>query len=367
MKLDLVIQFLLVCLLLLASCGAEGNETLQEDSDSVADYQISPVDSFGVEVGDSLNMIGSINGFCHAADGSLVLLDRTAMKVRIVSNTGQVSCWGIQGEGPGEFQFPQGICTMSDGRILVSDTYRREIMEFDISGNYQGSYISEEQESIPANFFQVDSNSILGNRLDFEIGEDQYYCSYFVGRFDSSTNPSIRFEEFVSDLSTPEIYNKMDCLDYLADPSGNVYIALDNTEYIIEVLSADGVLEYTIHQDIARIPKTETEIQAELDEYEQYAMRSPLYPSGYEPTPFHPLISLAGVDHLGNLWVQRHNPENQVHFDVFDSAGDLVFTASLDNSAQREDMDFRIDAYGILGAVVDSDEYPRIYRFELDH
>lgn len=361
------LSFLLTCFVPAMSCSSEPDEIPLETAASLPEYEMFVTDSFGVETGDSINMIGSIDGFCHAADGSLVLLDRTAVKVRIVSETGEAVCWGTPGEGPGEFLLPMGICAMTDGRILVSDTYRREVMEFNTSGDYAGTYISEDEQSIPVELFQVDSNSVVGSKLDIEFGENQILYSYYVGRFDSNCNPSLKYEEFVSDFSSPEIYNVIECMDFTADPAGRVFIAPDNTEYVIKVLTADGEPEHIIQQSIAGIPKTEGEIQAEIDEYEQLAAANPSYAPGYEPVPFHPLIAIAGVDHEGNLWVRQYNQESAVHFDVFSPGGDLVYTVSMEDPMCNEEIEFRIDSYGILGAVVDSDEYPRIYRYELNH
>jgi hypothetical protein len=159
----------------------------------------------------------------------------------------------------------------------------------------------------------------------------------------------------------------MERLDFCADPSGRVFIAPDNTEYVIRVFTGDGVLDQTIQQSVARIPKTEDEIQAEIDEYEQLAAVNPSLAPGYEPSPYHPLISLAGIDHEGNLWVRQYNQEDSVNFDVFNPSGELVYTVSWEDPIIGESVEFRVDSYGILGAVIDSDEYPRIYRFELDN
>ncbi len=365
MKYKNVIFILVSCLLLAQSCSSYSDENPQDVADSLPQYEISVIDSFGVEIGDSINMISSIDGFCHTADGSLVLLDRIAMKIKIVSETGEVVCWGTSGEGPGEFLLPKGICVMTDGRILISDTHKREVMEFDTSGNYLGSYIIENEESIPFELFQVDSNSVVGSKLGIEFGEDQIRYSYFVGRFDSSSNPSVLYEEFTCDLSSPEIYNVLERLDFYADPSGRVFIASDNTKYLINVLTDDGVLLHTIQQSVARIAKTEDEIQTETDEYEQLAADNPSYASGFEPNAYHPLISLAGVDNEGNLWVQLFNQENKVNFDVYTPSGELVFTVSLEESITDETIVFQVDSYGILGAVINSSIYPRIYIFEL--
>lgn len=357
---------LIANLILLASCCSDSNDSVLSADNAIPEYQLSVVDSFGIEIGDSINMIGSINGFCHYHDSSVIILDRSAMKVRVIPPDGEATFWGSAGEGPGEFLLPYGICAMVDGRILVSDTYKREIMEFDITGNYTGSYMSETEESVPAEFFQVDSNSIVGSRLDVEFGEDQIQCFYYIGRFDSDCNPSVKYEEIVSDLSSADIYNKIEILEFLADPIGRVFVVSDYTEYVIKVFSDDGILEYEIVRCLDKIPKSEEEIQDEIDEFERLAVNDQAYMVGYQPIPYHRLISLVGVDGEDNLWIQRHNSENEINFDVIDPMGNLVYIVSLGNSLCDLNLMFHVDDYGILGAVVNSADYPRIFSFELD-
>ncbi len=48
-------------LLVLVSCASDDQEVALSDEFIVPEYEISIVDSFGLELGDSLNMIVSIN------------------------------------------------------------------------------------------------------------------------------------------------------------------------------------------------------------------------------------------------------------------------------------------------------------------
>lgn len=73
-----------VMLSLSGSCGPDDQELPISNSNTLPEYEISIIDSFGVELGDSLNMIGSINALCHHPDGSVLLLDRSSLRIRVI-------------------------------------------------------------------------------------------------------------------------------------------------------------------------------------------------------------------------------------------------------------------------------------------
>ncbi len=356
--------FLFSLPMLVISCGSDSEVSDQSIANTLPEYQLTAADSFGVEFGDSISMIGSINGFCYHNNGSILILDRCAMRVRVISDDGEVTCWGRSGEGPGEFLFPYGICVMQDGRVLVSDSQKREVMEFNVSGNYSGSYIIESEESVPVYFYPVDSNSIVGTRMDTEFLEDQILCSYYVGRFDSDVDPTVKYAEIVSDISSPDFYTEMELIDFYADQNGRVYLVSDNSEYNIKVLSAGGSVEYEIIQDVERLPKSGEQIQLEIDEFEEFALNYQINLNDYKPNPYFQLFSLIGVDSEQNLWVQRFDSENGFIFDVFDTYGNLVFTVSVPGFSSDIEMMFRVDRNGILGSA--AEPYPRVYSFILN-
>ncbi|MBN1433611.1 hypothetical protein JW921_02555, partial [Candidatus Fermentibacterales bacterium] len=113
------------------NCSSSVEESPAGPDPGVPVYQLVVADSFGVEMGDSLELIGSIDGFCYHPSGSVLILDRVMGRVRIVPENGNPTTFGRLGHGPGEFYSPRGICAMEDGRILVSEPGRRTVMEFD--------------------------------------------------------------------------------------------------------------------------------------------------------------------------------------------------------------------------------------------
>lgn len=324
-------------------------------------------DSYGVEMGDSLNMIGSIADLCYHPDGSVLILDRAAMLVRRV-NQGEVTLISRGGEGPGEMIFPQSLCCLPDGKILVADEGKREIMEFNITGDYLGSYFTTDRY-VPHRMFPVDSTSIAGAILDLQMGEDQILFAVNFVRFDSNSIPSVVFHRREWEWPAPELYTDIEMMHYAAAHNGTFYLTTDNTEYSVSIYSASGELTGSIHpSDMPQMPKTEEEIEEETALFEEHAVEDQAYTGGYEPCPYHRLISLVGVDADGNLWIERLDGDQETEgcsFDVWDAEGNLVFTASFQEPEATSDILFHVDQYGILANVVDPDLFPRVLFLEL--
>lgn len=359
----------LTVLIFLIACNTNSDVSEQSIENTVPEYYLTAVDSFGVEVGDSINMIGSITGFCNHPSGAILLLDRAAMRIRIILEDDQALCAGREGEGPGEFLIPLDICAMEDGRILVADSWKHEVMEFNLAGDYTGSFLTSGEESIPFEIYQVDSNSIVGSRLAMDLNSDPVQVRFNIGRYDSVCDPSVVYEELCFDLTSSDVYRDMELVDFYATPTGAVYIVPDNTEYRIEVLSSNGDLQYLVNPEVERLAKSEEDLQLEIEEFEQGIQTGQINPAmqEFQPVPYHTLIAIAGVDGDGNLWIERYDLENDYNFDVWDCTGNLVYTVVLHDTAGVQNLSFKVDQYGILGANVDSDEYPRIYTYGVDN
>jgi hypothetical protein len=348
------------------SCGPDNQEPQIPNSNTIPEYEISIADSFGVELGDSLNMIGSINGLCHHPDGSILLLDRSSLRIRVILTEGDPQLISRRGNGPGELLLPQAICALHDGRILVSDEMKHEVMSFDISGEYLGSYFATERY-VPYYMHPVDSSSIVGMILKLEMSDEEIVLSSIIGRFDTSPIPSVVFHSCEWIWPAPEMYTEIALIDLAADREGNVFIAADNTEYHICVYAPDGEELLQIgRDDVSRMPKTTDEIQAEIDDFESWAVQDEAYTGGYEPSPFYQLISLAGTDAEGNLWVVRHDSDIDCLFDVWSPSGDLMYTARLSRNENDPDLIFHVDQLGIISATNYACQFQRVYILNLD-
>lgn len=364
MKKELVIASIIVGILLIVSCGSPSQDTSQSADTGIPHYNLCVVDSFGVELGDSLLMIGSINDFCIHPDGSVLVLDRAGMRVRVFPDQGEPYFISREGDGPGEMLLPQSICTLQDGTLLIADEMKQAVMAFSPAGTYLGDYFTTDRY-VPYRMDAVDSSSIVGSMLDLAMG-DEIIVTFYTGRFDGDSVASVTYNTLQYALPAPELYTIIEDTEFSAGLSGRVFITRDNSSYLVLVFDPSGEEICRIENpDAVRIPKTPEEIAEEIEQFEYWAREDQAYTGGYEPTPYHQLISLLGVDSEGRLWVERFDKEDGHHFDVWDDSGNLAYTASL-SGFDDIDLYFSVDHYGILAAVVDSEHYPRVFKLELD-
>ena len=364
MKSEIAKELYLVFLILFISCGTGSDDSNQSNEDIIPEYQLAVVDSFGVEIGDSINMIGSIQYFCHHPNGSVLILDRAAMCLRVIPPDGQAYTALRNGEGPGELSGPQGLCTLGDGRILIPDMYKHEMMTYDEQGNYLGGYFLSHGEP-PSPVFPVDSSSVVGIMFDNRLVEEETQLCYSLDRYNSSIEPIANYYMLNFDLvGWNEALKAIDAFDFYADRAGNVYIVNDFTEYLVNVYTKDALLTYQIEEPVTPLQKSEAQIQIEIDEYEEFAVNDASYRGGYQPPPYNQLISLAGVDSEDNLWIERFDSDTGYNFDVWDPNGELAYTVSFSTAVSPIEIKFLVDDIGIIGAVTDPDDYPRIYYFE---
>ncbi len=107
--LNFVLAGILVIVVLSTGCGAsEENRTAsaqQVQLDSGPGVILFPVDSIGIEFGDSNYVMGGVEGVAFGPDGNIVILDCAMSCIRIYSPEGEfVRQISRRGNGPGELQ-----------------------------------------------------------------------------------------------------------------------------------------------------------------------------------------------------------------------------------------------------------------------
>jgi len=347
------------------SCGTDTPAAGNQNEIQIPEYQLAVTDIYGVEAGDSLNMIGSINDICYHTDGSFLVMDQAALCIRRIHD-GEVTFISQAGSGPGELNLPTSICCMENGTILIGDEGKREVMQFSSDGEYLGPFFTTDRYG-PRRMYPIDSTSFTGVLYDLQFQEQSALFTINFGRFEADPVPVLVFDSWQFEIPDPTAYNKVFAMDYAGAPDGSFCIALDNTQYSISIYSPEGELSSSINRpDVACIPKSEEEIEDEITEFERYAVNDQSYTGGYEPCPNHTLISLAGVDSDGNLWVERHDAETGCRFDVWDLSGNLVQTVSYQGVGSDSDMLFHVDQYGFLAGITDDESFPQVLVMELD-
>lgn len=347
------------------SCGADTPTTHSENGKHIPNYQLTVTETYGVETGDSLNMIGSINDFCYHPDGSILVMDQAALRIRRIQN-GEITLISREGSGPGEFNLPTSICCMENGTILIGDEGNREVMQFSSQGEYEEPFFITDRYG-PRRMFPTGSDSFTGVLYDLQFQENSALFTIYFGRFEADPMPVLVFDSKQFEVPDPVAYTKLFAMDYTGAPDGSFCIALDNTQYSISIYSPDGDLVASINQpNVTCIPKSQEEIADEITEFERFAVNDQSYTGGYQPCPYHTLISLAGVDASGNLWIRRHDAETGCIFDVWDLSGNLVHTVSYQHDGSADGILFHVDQYGVLAGITDEESFPQVLVLELE-
>jgi len=358
-------EYLIVPALLMSSACSSDSDRSGEIDGYPPRYQLCAVDSFGVETGDSISMIGAISSICHHPNGTLVILDQPAGCLRLIPPGGEPRRALRNGSGPGELQGAQAVCALGDGRILISDYMKMNLMTYDADANYLGDYFPTSRSDPPGTLWAVDSSSIVGVDLDGMTIDGVTAGFYYCARYDSDIDVS----EFYYIMNCDELgYNdgvrKFEVLEFYADRQGMVYLVTDNTLYSVDALNPDGSLAYNIELPADRNRKSAEQIATEIAEFEAFAVNDRAYPGGYQPCPYDRLISIVGVDIEGRLWIERFGSGDTYDFDVWEE-GTLRYTVVLPVvDEEKLEMTFSVGEAGIVGAVTDPYDYPRVYFYE---
>ena len=353
-------------LLLTMSCNSQPEIEPEVTENPIPQHRITLADSFGTEIGDSIHMIGSIDDFCYSAEGSVLILDCAGQVIRDFSSERDSRTYCTGGPGPGELLYPLSLCVLENGHFLVADEMKQEIMEYSSDGNYLGSFFYS-GGYVPYSMYPVDSNFIQADLLTFDMdSEIPQYVYTLCGIHSTDTEASQEYYRLSWDWTSADFYRDIDLLDFSGSYSGELFLAPDVTEYKITVFSREGEIVNEIDGSMDRIRKSEEQIQREIDEFEEWAQQDQAYMGGYRPSEYEVIIGIVGVDANGHLWVQRLDSSESYDFDIWGYSGELISQAHFARNPEMPELEFHIDEYGLLGANVDSEEYPRVYCFEVE-
>ena len=319
------------------------------------------IDSYGSELGDSLNMIGAIGAVRSSPGGGILVLDRGSSCVRRFGEDGEAAILIPAGIGPGELELPQAMCATPWGRILVCDAMKHQIMTFMLDGTFEGVFMTSQRYVPYAIIPRIDS-SFVGSLSGLDMG-DRAVMSYEVSLYRDSLVPEVTFfkDEWV--FPDADIYTETSLIDFCCGFSGPVYVCPDITSYHIDIYTDEGVLIGAIERsDIARRPKTTDEIDRERSEWDVWLRQDEAYAGDYEPYPFKPVIQIAGVDSLLRLWVRLEDSEGAVRFDIWDGQGRLVGNAIIPWDTESIPVYSSVDTGGVFLITDEDADEVKVFR-----
>lgn len=85
---------------------------------------------------DMRSELGDVVDIAINSRGDVYLLEKNRHKVSKYMDGKKIMEWGKLGKGPGEFNWPEGICIDKDDNIYVADTGNDRVQKFDPSGKF---------------------------------------------------------------------------------------------------------------------------------------------------------------------------------------------------------------------------------------
>ena len=364
-------------IVLFVSCGGEDptGEVADETTPEVLTVYLVPVDSIGIEMGDSAYVMGAVEGLAYGPDGNIAVLDCARACIRIYSPEGEyLRQIGRRGNGPGELQSIAFLGISEDGHLCVTGD-GGEILGVHQFDYYTGEWLgSMPSLGTPATCIEGAEDSFYVRKdinFDTSSGEPQILISIAKYAF-GEEDPVITYIEDTAPFTPDNMASMVDLVwygyDVAADFSGNTYIAPRSTEEAVVIIyGPDGVETGRIELDLEPVLRTDEEIEMErlILTAKMSAMGNDQMPP-LEPDPYKPLIRGLEIDGEGNIWVQHGGP-NVPTFSVFNSSGELMYYAEVaGNYPDGNSWRFYIDGSGILAYAEDpADGYQKVYMLEV--
>jgi len=371
MRYKVMFKLAAAAMVLSLSCGSSDTggppETDPHDDEHV---ELAVIDTIGVELGQPEYVFGHIVEARRTDTGEILVLDSSTMNIRKFSPGGDFAVSaGRQGTGPGEFQMPRGMAILRDKSVLVSDMGANAISVY----NDSLEWVRDITGFFPRPPFLMTAagdSAVVGMMPAFDRQEG--LRGFTIARLEMESEPSVVYMEEMRPFDPSMFGPQGDEQEpvFTSDLEGRVFIARPGSDAVrITGYLSDGEEFLSIDENIEKAEKTEEEIAAEREDYEEFTSRSgrrmTRSSDSYDPAPYRRAVTELGVDADGRLWV-RLGTYRYPYWMVYDMEGQLLFTASLEmNDPDLDDMSVRINENGITAWVPDPTTWPRVFIVEM--
>jgi len=336
-------------LLLLLACGGGEEPVRAEDDNGESspgdiplpdiDLVLTVVDSIGIELGDSNYVFGMPILAEFTPDGNIAVLDAQKMGILFYTPEGEyIRTVGREGSGPGEFLLPTSFSFIPDGGLVVADAMAGKVVFFDSTYEYS-SDVSGFFPSPPVTVRGVEGGAFAGLQSVFEQNDDGMFLGFKLVRWEGED-----FSETVEYFATLNQFDPTDIASYMPDGTSFLYIC---------------------DEDYQKVPKSDEEIQIEIDLVNSRLASSGMPPGAFEwePDPYRSATYGLFIDAEDRIWV-RLGYYREVVFRIYDQDGNLRLNAMLDYRGDFRDVEtwqVIVNEYGILAFDPAPEDYPRIY------
>lgn len=355
-------MFILACII-----GCTGGDADPESVSSVENTLrtiLVPVDSIGIEMGDSNYVFGVIRAADFTTAGNVVIGDIASMRMSMFSPGGEYICsGGRQGEGPGEYAAPSGITPSPGGGFMVTDMMGGKFIFYDSLLEFSHE-LSGFIPNPPNNPVILDDGHIVGTRFIFNNEGGNLNNS--LHRWEpGETEPSITYFSRRGEFNqqNPQAVFRSTAINCCALPDGSVISSpMSTEEYIITCYTPEGEIDWEIHRPFERIRRSEEEIEMEREMMRAAMRRNGRDPSYADQFEFH-----AWADAVTDLktdgeriWARRGGVLVPL-FDIYSTEGEFLYSCNAPDFPYGSSIAFRISPHGILAYLANPEDYSKVY------
>ena len=332
--------------------------------------------SIGEVEGDANYEFASIRHLEVDEHGNIYVLDAQAHRISVYDAVGLfLTSFGHQGEGPGEFKFPNRLIWRAD-TLAIWDWDLRRLSYFDRAGNLLRDerlelpfFVSEfafrpdgrlwvqrgPAYSVPA---RPETDGI-GWLLEFDLADQ---VADTVIRWMSESSFAVRSDNF--GLVLPRMYAPS--LEWTMHEDGRLFVARGQ-EFVIDVYATDLSHVETIRREYTRHPPSAAEVDRALawidERAERFGQNADRVRKAYQVPDLKPATGALHLSDDGYLWVRAYTEDDSSResWDVFDVDG--RYLGRVDAPARLSI--YRITDAMLYGVLPDEFDVPQVKRYAI--
>jgi len=321
-----------------------------EPAEGRVEYELQEMWRIPSEAEDGTLNFGVVENIVEDHQGNVLVLDSQLLRILVISPSGEViRTMGREGDGPGEFRRPTGLCVHSDGSIAILEPQA-----------HRGVLFSPDGE--PLREWRVTLDGTPGARIMDAMPTKDLYALELVTHF--AQNDEVRLTRAVHVFSAdgamltellrqhrvmprtrpPRVVEETeaDLSLFDADDSGRVLVSPTWRDYCLHIYDADsGALRMVVTRDFEPLNRSSEEIEEQRGYTEaRYGGRDRVEAV---ISPVHRTVSEADLHSDGTMWVASSRGWKQVgvgeaiRYDVFDNAGRFLREAVLLGDVSPDD------------------------------
>ena len=333
--------YLTMVILFAAGCSETESQNTANESVQVTGetFTMFKIDSIGVDLGDSTQVFGAIEGVVTGPDGNIAILDRAACCIRIFTPEGEyLRQISREGNGPGELISTAFLTITEDGTLILTGD-GSETLGIHAFDYFTGEWIGSEPAfgSPPTCLEGAAGRTYMRKFLDIEVvdGEPKILIQITLNEIGVDDPLVVFLEERVP--FNPQDMSAIISLvwfgyDLTCDYSGRFYVAPRSTEEaIVHAYDQTGAEQFTIELELEPVMRTPEELETErlVLVAKAIAMNDGDDTTSLEAAPYKPMIRGLEIDEESNLWILLGGPA-QPTFEVFNSSGEYMYRVVLE-------------------------------------